>query len=81
MSLVRLPFYSCTLTERIHSRDVNSYIKAKTSIEPTNVFRGHTSVVGVCPSLLLSSTYNADATTNGRRLACDERRRLRQCRR
>ena len=80
MSLVRLPFYSCTLTERIHSRDVNSYTKAKTSIEPTNVFRGHTSVVGVCPSLL-PSTYNADATTKGRRLACDERRRLRQCRR
>ncbi|KAF8215782.1 histone acetyltransferase type B subunit 2 [Mycena galopus ATCC 62051] len=26
--------------------DVNSYSKAKTSIEPTNVFRGHTSVVG-----------------------------------
>ncbi|KAF7337570.1 Histone acetyltransferase type B subunit 2 [Mycena sanguinolenta] len=26
--------------------DVNSYTKAKTSIEPTNVFRGHTSVVG-----------------------------------
>ncbi|KAJ7361348.1 WD40 repeat-like protein [Mycena albidolilacea] len=26
--------------------DINSYTKAKTSIEPTNVFRGHTSVVG-----------------------------------
>ncbi|KAJ7687370.1 histone acetyltransferase type B subunit 2 [Mycena rosella] len=26
--------------------DVNSYTKAKTSIEPTNVFRGHTSIVG-----------------------------------
>lgn len=26
--------------------DVNSYTKAKSSIEPTNVFRGHTSVVG-----------------------------------
>ncbi|KAJ7269351.1 histone acetyltransferase type B subunit 2 [Mycena haematopus] len=26
--------------------DVNSYTKTKTSIEPTNVFRGHTSVVG-----------------------------------
>ncbi|TFK42029.1 WD40-repeat-containing domain protein [Crucibulum laeve] len=26
--------------------DVNSYQKGKTSIEPTNVFRGHTSVVG-----------------------------------
>ncbi|KAF9469613.1 WD40 repeat-like protein [Collybia nuda] len=26
--------------------DVNAYSKAKTSIEPTNVFRGHTSVVG-----------------------------------
>ncbi|KAJ7204412.1 WD40 repeat-like protein [Mycena pura] len=26
--------------------DVNSYTKSKTSIEPTNVFRGHTSVVG-----------------------------------
>ncbi|KAK7063901.1 histone acetyltransferase type B subunit 2 [Favolaschia claudopus] len=26
--------------------DVNSYSKAKTSIEPTNIFRGHTSVVG-----------------------------------
>ncbi|KAJ6623045.1 histone acetyltransferase type B subunit 2 [Mycena sp. CBHHK59/15] len=26
--------------------DVNSYTKAKTTIEPTNVFRGHTSVVG-----------------------------------
>lgn len=28
------------------SRDVNSYTKANTSIEPTNVFKGHTSVVG-----------------------------------
>ncbi|KAJ7922802.1 WD40 repeat-like protein [Mycena leptocephala] len=26
--------------------DINSYAKTKTSIEPTNVFRGHTSVVG-----------------------------------
>ncbi|GJE86228.1 WD40 domain-containing protein [Phanerochaete sordida] len=26
--------------------DINSYTKAKTQIEPTNVFRGHTSVVG-----------------------------------
>ncbi|KDQ31308.1 hypothetical protein PLEOSDRAFT_166538 [Pleurotus ostreatus PC15] len=26
--------------------DVNSYTKAKTTIEPTNVFRGHTSIVG-----------------------------------
>ncbi|KAK7465254.1 Histone acetyltransferase type B subunit 2 [Stygiomarasmius scandens] len=26
--------------------DINSYTKANTSIEPTNVFRGHTSVVG-----------------------------------
>ncbi|KAF9011159.1 histone acetyltransferase type B subunit 2 [Cyathus striatus] len=26
--------------------DVNSYTKAKSTIEPTNVFRGHTSVVG-----------------------------------
>ncbi|KAJ7610895.1 WD40 repeat-like protein [Roridomyces roridus] len=26
--------------------DINSYTKTKTSIEPTNVFRGHTSVVG-----------------------------------
>ena len=28
-------------------RDINSYTKVKTTLEPTNVFRGHTSVVGV----------------------------------
>lgn len=29
------------------SRDVNSYTKTKNTIEPTAVFKGHTSVVGV----------------------------------
>lgn len=28
-------------------RDINAYSKAKASLEPLNVFRGHTSVVGV----------------------------------
>ena len=34
-----------TLNE--YPRDVNSYTKGKAIIEPTTVFRGHTSVVGV----------------------------------
>lgn len=31
-------------------RDLQSYSKAKTSIEPVTIFRGHTSVVGVGPN-------------------------------
>jgi histone-binding protein RBBP4 len=34
-------------------RDINSYTKSKTSIEPTNIFRGHTSVVGVSTVYIL----------------------------
>lgn len=29
------------------SRDINSYTKANTTIEPISVYKGHTSVVGV----------------------------------
>ena len=28
-------------------RDVNAYTKSKTELEPTTIFKGHTSVVGV----------------------------------
>lgn len=45
MLWIGLPFLT------LSRRDVNSYTKAKNSIEPTNVFRGHTSVVGVCDIL------------------------------
>jgi hypothetical protein len=30
------------------SRDINSYTKGTSTIEPTTVFKGHNSVVGVC---------------------------------
>jgi histone-binding protein RBBP4 len=35
----------------IFSRDVNSYTKGKNTIEPTTVFKGHASVVGVRTTL------------------------------
>jgi WD40 repeat protein len=28
--------------------DINAYTKAKSQVEPLNIYRGHTSVVGVC---------------------------------
>lgn len=37
--------------------DVNSYTKAKTSIEPTTVFRGHSSVVGVSVDFAHTCTH------------------------
>lgn len=36
-------------------RDINSYTKANTTIEPTTTFRGHTSVVGVCSQFFAQS--------------------------
>ena len=56
---------------------MNSYSKAKTSIEPTGVFRGHTSVVGVIgfPSVVpLELTFST-----GRRLACPQSECIWQC--
>ena len=32
----------------VFPRDLNSYIKGNITIEPTTVYRGHSSVVGVC---------------------------------
>jgi hypothetical protein len=31
-------------------RDLNSYTKGNITVEPTTVYRGHSSVVGVCHS-------------------------------
>ena len=39
--------------EHASARDINSYTKEKTTIEPTSVFRGHTSVVGVSLPLFM----------------------------
>ena len=41
-------------------RDINSYTKEKTTIEPTTVFRGHTSVVGVRRSIHRSANARSD---------------------
>lgn len=43
-----------TVAAHPSTRDVNSYTKEKSSIEPTNVFRGHTSIVGVGLILFIS---------------------------
>jgi histone-binding protein RBBP4 len=43
----RVSYHRARSKQNATTRDINSYTKAKTSIEPTNVFRGHTSVVGV----------------------------------
>ena len=40
------------------TRDVNSYTKEKSSIEPTNVFRGHTSIVGVGLIVFVSCAHS-----------------------
>ena len=46
MPLVRiLSRYFCATS--CFSRDVNAYTKTKNTIEPTTIFKGHTSVVGV----------------------------------
>ena len=37
-------------------RDVNSYSKTKATLEPTTIFRGHTSVVGVRSPFSLALT-------------------------
>ena len=41
-------------------RDINSYTKEKTTIEPTTVFRGHTSVVGVRRAIRCSVNARSD---------------------
>ena len=38
----------CTL--RSYSRDINGYTKANNSLDPINIYRGHTSIVEVRPS-------------------------------
>lgn len=42
-----------TATDVPFQRDINSYTKVKSTIEPTTVFRGHNSVVGVSGFVLV----------------------------
>lgn len=49
-------------------RDINAYTKSKAELEPTTIFKGHTSVVGV-RIYHLSTLYNYKRIS-GRGLAC-----------
>ena len=50
--------------------DVNSYTKARSTLEPTTIFKGHTSVVGVSdpPSTGLALTDSLSRTLTGTQL-------------
>ena len=63
-------------------RDINSYSKANNTIEPTTVFKGHTSVVGVSRrSFSYVLFVQTDSKPLGCRLACDGRIHFCKCRR